>query len=85
MTRTPSRRAGPALTNNAVVASMAMPFTVSHERPSSRATAETVVLSSISRRSTNRAHRRVVEAPGRANRLLSWQKTSRWHPSWTHR
>jgi hypothetical protein len=62
-----------------------MLFTVSQERPSSRATADTVALSTMSRRSTNCAQRRVVEAPARARRLVSWTKISRSQPSWQQR
>jgi hypothetical protein len=63
----------------------AMLFTVSQLRPRSRATAVTLALSTARRRRMNAAQRRVVEAPGRASRLLSWAKTSRTHPSWTYR
>ena len=49
MTRTPSRRVVSAATI-IWVASMAMVLTVSHDRPSSRATAATVARSIISRR-----------------------------------
>jgi hypothetical protein len=60
-----------------VVASTATLLTVSLLRPSSRATAETVTLSSYRRRRMNVAQRLVVATPGRASRLVSWAKTSR--------
>jgi hypothetical protein len=71
ITSTPSNLAGPADSSSALVAATAMSLTVSQERPSSRATAATVALSSISRRKMNVAQRRVVDAPGRASRLVS--------------
>lgn len=64
-TRTPSKRVVSAATS-AVVASTAMVLTVSHDGPSSRAITATVVRSSISRRRTYRAQRRVVDHPVRA-------------------
>jgi hypothetical protein len=50
---------------------------VSQDRPSSRAIAATDTRSAIKRRSTNRAHLRVVVTPGRTSRDVSRAKITR--------
>jgi hypothetical protein len=57
---------GPAAATNAVVAPIAIVFTVCPETPSSMAIAETVVWSIINRRNTYRAHGRVLADRGAA-------------------
>ena len=60
---------------------MAMVLTVCHDTPSSAAIAEMVVRSIINRRNIYRAHRRVVDQPGRASRdvLIEHRPPTRWH------
>jgi hypothetical protein len=79
ITFTPASRSGPAAAIRPAVAGIAMELTVCQDTPSSAAIAEMVVRSTINRRNTYRAQRRVVDERGAANLPRSWWNTARPH------